>query len=214
MIYSKHIHMLFKHAKGTKKKAGVANFILMAIAFLCLAGGVYLLILVLTPSIPVLNQVEEINTKTLPKPTENKVYIPKIGVSIKFNTGGTEVLDYGAWHRFPERGDPVEGGNFILSAHRFEIGFTPAETRRKSPFYNIDKLSAGDQIIVDFEGKRYGYEVSEKVRVKPTQVEIEAPTEEARMTLYTCTLGGEADGREVIYAKPLGEVVDGKVSAN
>jgi hypothetical protein len=28
------------------------------------------------------------------------------------------------------------------------------------------------------------------------------------MTIYTCTLKGESDGREVFIAKPLGEVKD------
>ena len=62
---------------------------------------------------------------------------------------------------------------------------------------------------MDFQGKRYGYEIIEEKSVKPTQVEIEAPVpegEDAKLTLYTCTLKGESDGREVFIAKLLGEV--------
>ena len=75
----------------------------------------------------------------------------------------------------------------------------------------IDKLSVGDQIIVEFNGKRYGYQISEHKEVKPTQTEIEAVSEESKLTLYTCTLKGESDGREVFIAKPLGEVKNGMV---
>lgn len=203
------MHMRFAHKKGLVRKKGKNGWgsrILLVVAIGCLAGGVYLLILVLTPNVPVLFPVEPINAKELPKPTGDKVYIPKIGVSVDLNTGGAETLEKGAWHRFPERGNPTIGGNFIISAHRFSLGATPGQTRQKSPFYHIDKLVVGDQILVDFQGKRYGYEITEEKSVKPNQVEIEAESEEPKLTLYTCTLKGESDGREVFIAKPLGEV--------
>lgn len=201
--------MRFAHKKGVVQKSGKNKWVsrlLFVVAIGCLAGGVYLLILVLTPNVPILFPVEPINAKSLPAPAGNKVYIPKIGVNVDLNSGGAEALEKGAWHRFPERGNPVAGGNFIISAHRFSLGATPGQTRQKSPFYHIDKLKIGDQIIVDFRGKRYGYEITEEKSVKPTQVEIEAESEEPKLTLYTCTLKGDSDGREVFIARPLGEV--------
>lgn len=208
--------MRFKHKKGLvrKKTNRLWSNLLLVLSIIGLAGGVYLLVLVLTPNVPVLYPVEPINAKTLPAPKGDRIYIPKIGVSVDMVTGGAEALDKGAWHRFPERGDPVAGGNFIVSAHRFSLGTTPGQTRHKSPFYHIDKLAKGDQILVDFQGKRYGYEIVEEKSVKPTQVEIESPIaegEDSKLTLYTCTLKGESDGREVFIAKPLGEVKDGMV---
>lgn len=201
--------MRFRHKNGPRKKGGLWSKLLLLLPIAGLAGGIYLLVLVLTPNIPVLFPVEPINMKTLPRPSGNKIYIPKIGVNVELSSGGAEALEKGAWHRFPERGDPAEGGNFIVSAHRFSLGATPGQTRQKSSFYHIDKLAIGDQIIVDFQGKRYGYEITEEKSVKPDQVEIEAPLEEGeepKMTLYTCTLKGESDGREVFIAKFLGEV--------
>ncbi|MFO0971215.1 MAG: sortase [Candidatus Saccharimonadales bacterium] len=204
--------MRFRHKKGSSLTSGshrASRGVLLIVSIAAFAAGIYLLILVLTPNIPFLFPVEEINAKQLPKPAENRVYIPKIGVNVPLLTGGAEALEKGSWHRFPERGDPVEGGNFIVSAHRFSLGATPGKTRQKSPFYHIDKLDVGDQIIVDFDGKRYGYEITTHEEVKPTQVEIEAQitsSQPVRLTLYTCTLKGETDGREVFFAKPLGEV--------
>ncbi|MBP9738514.1 class E sortase [Candidatus Saccharibacteria bacterium] len=205
-----------KNVKSTKSKKWFSR-LLTLVALVCFGAGIYLLVLVMTPNVPILYPIEKIDVAELAKPAEDRIYIPKIGVNVALVTGGAESLDKGAWHRFPERGDPIAGGNFIISAHRFSIGATPGKTREKSPFYHINKLSDGDQIIVDFQGKRYGYEITSHKEVKPNQVEIEAPLaegEDPRMTLYTCTFKGESDGREVYFAKPLGEVEDGKVLVN
>lgn len=136
-----------------------------------------------------------------PKVGENRLYIPSITLNIDYAAGGPEVLNDKSWWRYPERGNPEKGGNFILSAHRFEIGFTPDETIRKSPFYHFDRISEGDKVYVDFEGKRYEYIIEKKLSVKPTAVEIENPTEGHQLTIYTCDLGGQDVGREVAIAR-------------
>ncbi len=110
-------------------------------------------------------------------------------------------MEHGAWWRKPENGNPKDGGNFVLSAHRFIMGMTPQQTLRKSPFYNIDKLAVGDEIIIDYEGVRYAYTIREKLSVKPEATEIEQRTDRPQLTLYSCTLGGANDGRDVLIAK-------------
>ncbi|MCA9336972.1 class E sortase, partial [Candidatus Saccharibacteria bacterium] len=105
---------------------------------------------------------------------------------------------------YPERGNPEKGGNFIIAAHRFSIQPTPQSTIEKSPFYNIDKLAVSDKIVIDYDGARYGYEVEKVFDVKPNQIEIEAPSKESKLTLYSCELGGADAGRIVYVAKPLG----------
>jgi sortase A len=190
-------------AQSSKKKTWFWRATL-AISILMAAAGTYILLLIIPTTIYVPSITEDKTiTEQEPKLTENRLYIPKIGLSITYAAGGPEVLNEQAWHRHPERGDPVNGGNFILSAHRFRLGFTPGSTIRQSPFYHINKLDPGDKIFVDFEGKRYEYEVAKRFSVKPTQVEIEAPSEEPKLTLYSCTLKGEQDGREVIIAHPI-----------
>lgn len=172
-----------------------------------IAGGVYVLALVLAPTFPQL-LVKPISASSLDKPKigENRIIIPKIGVNITYGSEGVKALDEGAWWRYPERGNPEKGGNFIVAAHRFSIQPTPGETIIKSPFYNIDKLKKGDQILVDYEGKRYLYTAEDFTTVKPDQVEIEAPSESAKLTLYSCELGGADEGRVVIVGQPHGEV--------
>ncbi len=136
------------------------------------------------------------------KITENRLYIPKIDINLPYNTGGAEVMEYGAWWRKPENGNPADGGNFVLSAHRFIMGLTPEQTLRKSPFYNIDRLQNGDEIIIDYSGRRYVYTISDIFEVKPEDVHIENRTDSSQLTLYSCTLGGAQDGRNVFIAKP------------
>ena len=183
------------------------SYILTIIAILMILGGVYLLVLISTPLIlsqninPKDNQTTQLITKTENKITENRLYIPKIDINLPYSTGGAETMERGAWWRKPENGNPKDGGNFVLSAHRFIMGLTPQQTLRKSPFYNIDKLTVGDEIIIDYNGVRYNYVISEKQSVKPDAVEIEQHTDQPQLTLYSCTLGGANDGRDVIIAK-------------
>lgn len=54
-----------------------------------------------------------------------------------------------------------------------------------------------------WNSKPHTYKVSRTHEVKPNQVEIEDPTEDDKLTLYTCTLGGSYDGRLVIEALPV-----------
>jgi len=108
--------------------------------------------------------------------------------------------------RVPENGDPLSGGNFVLAAHRFHLGYTPQQTRAQSPFYHIDALDNGDQVYVDYNGVRYAYEVTKRYSVAETDVQIEAPSREAKLTLYSCDLRGPAAGREVVEAKPVGTI--------
>ncbi len=130
----------------------------------------------------------------------NRLQIEKIDLEVAYHTGGPEALNEGAWWRHSDRGNPKDGGNFILSAHRFYIGLTPQATRAKSPFYRLEEVNVGDTMRVFYDGQWYEYRATEKYTVKPDAVAIEAPSNEAKMTLYTCTLGGSADGRVVIEA--------------
>ena len=190
-----------------RRSIGIPRIALLGTALLLLSGGLYLLLLVASPSLAPLITMKPIEVRSLPAPqaTVNRVIIPKIGVNIPYDKGAAS-LDRGAEWRYPERGNPEKGGNFIIAAHRFSIQPTPQGTIEKSPFYHIDKLAVGDKIVIDYTGTRYGYEIEKIFTVKPTQVEIEAPSTDAKLTLYTCELDGSDAGRVVVVAKPLGKV--------
>ncbi len=190
-----------------RRSIGIPRIALLGTALLLLSGGLYLLLLVASPSLAPLITMKPIEVRSLPAPqaTDNRVIIPKIGVNIPYDKGAAS-LDRGAEWRYPERGNPEKGGNFIIAAHRFSIQPTPQGTIEKSPFYHIDKLVVGDKVVIDYTGTRYGYEIEKIFTVKPTQVEIEAPSTDAKLTLYTCELDGSDAGRVVVVAKPLGKV--------
>lgn len=173
----------------------------MAVGVLLILGGSYLLVLLRSPAS--LSSVEPYTEQQIASIDKraNKVIIPKIGVNITYDSGDESVLEKGAWWRYPERGNPNDGGNFILSAHRFSLGLTPGQTRAKSPFYHIEKVNVGDMIVVDYQQKRYEYLVTDKFRVSPDKIDIESTSGEAKLTLYSCTLKGAQDGREVLIAK-------------
>lgn len=196
-------------AKRQKKRGGKA---LTVASFVMFIGGGYLLVNSLWPMMPGVTEqqsaaITEILKKQQPALKENRLYVPKIGVDVAVVTGVSEsTLEGGAWHRNDTQGDPAKGNNFVLAAHRFNLGLTPDQTRAKSPFYHIDRLQTGDQVFVDFSGTRYAYEVTKRYKVSDTETSIENPTAEARMTLYSCDLRGPKLGREVVEAKPIGTI--------
>jgi len=174
-----------------------------AIVVFCVGG--YLLILTLSPKTSIPSSID-LNTSDDEKDNRDRIQIERINLEVPYFTGtDASTLEKGAWWRFPERGSPTTGGNFILSAHRFYLGTTPQGTRERSPFYRLNEVQPGDKIRVFYQGKWYEYEVTKNYAVDRTAVEIEEPSDEAKMTLYTCSLSGEADGRVVLDAKPLFE---------
>lgn len=205
------MHMRYTYSEGIKRKNANPQIIFLAGA--ALLFGVYVLVLTLSPALPDITASEQQTAKKLvatkPVVGENRVYIPQINVDVPIvdiNGNETAALEKGAIHRAPESGNPASGGNYVIAAHRFNLGLTPAATRAKSPFYHIDKLKTGDQLYIDYEGVRYVYEVYEKKRVAETAVDIEQKTSSTRLTLYSCELTGPKDGREAVFAKPLGVI--------
>ena len=62
---------------------------------------------------------------------------------------------------FPANAMPGEVGNFALAGHRMTYG---------KPFTDIDKLQAGDEVIVETRDKYYVYRLVADEIVKPTDV--------------------------------------------
>lgn len=203
--------MQYDYRRGAKKQKGRKWLVL---PFVGLLGGLYLLVLVFAPALPFSTSQPDVTAKKLvvsePVIGENRVYVPKINVDVPIAPIGKSealALEKGAVNRASGNGNPRDGGNYVLAAHRFNLGLTPEQTRAKSPFYHVNKLVAGDQIYVDYSGVRYAYEVKERKSVSPTALEIEERTPEDILTMYTCELSGPAAGREVVIAKPIGKVV-------
>lgn len=203
--------MRYYFLDGVKKPRKTIRRLLVIVPIVGLLVGAYLLIDSLAPNLPIDGKSADATAQKLvtekPGMNGNRLYVPQINIDVAV-VEGTDVstVEKGAWHRQPQNGNPEEGGNFVLSAHRFNLGLTPQQTRATSPFFHIGELQNGDQIFVDWGAKRYAYKVTRKYDVPRTATEIEARSDDAKLTLYSCDWRGEAAGRYVVEAKPIGTV--------
>lgn len=85
----------------------------------------------------------------------------------------------GVW-RVPTTSTPSQESNTVLVGHRFSY-------KNPSVFYHFDKVKKGDTIYVSWKKKIYVYRVDTIRIVTPDAKDVEAPTEDPRLTIYTCT---------------------------
>ncbi|MDQ2972890.1 MAG: sortase [bacterium] len=180
----------------------------MHFALLLMLGGSYLLLLSLTPRISTfagLTNTLQPTADATQGPSEdtgNKLIIEKIGLSLRYGPKESDLTE-GSWNRYADRSNPEMGGNMVLAGHRFELGWTPQQTKARSPFYKINALQAGDKITIQFNGKSYDYKVTKQYTVESDDTWIEDNSEEHKLTIYSCVLGGSEKGRIVIEALPI-----------
>jgi len=204
--------MRYHYENGVKQK-GKRKILWTVLPVLALLSGGYILVNTLSPAIDVMSAPPEATAQKLqsekPLLDERRLYVPKVNIDVAIvDIDGNEkaALEKGAIHRAPNNGNPLDGGNYVVAGHRFQLGLLPSQTRKKSPFYHIDQLQKGDDIYVDYDGVRYAYEVTERKLVPPNALEIEKRTDEPQLTMYSCELAGPEAGREVVIAKPVGTI--------
>jgi sortase A len=106
-----------------------------------------------------------------------RIQIPALDVDAPVVQGdGWEQLKKGVAQHLGT-GDPGQDGNVVLSAHNDVYG---------ELFRFLDKLQPGDQVILYTQQRQYTYIVDRTVIVKPTQVEVMAPTADRLVTLISC----------------------------
>ena len=123
---------------------------------------------------------------------DNRLFIPSLGMSQQIHDGGIEQLRKGVWRR-PNTSTPNQNSNTVLVGHRFTYD-------GDGVFYHLDKVKTSDKITVHWSGKAYNYVVDDILVVKASAVEIESPTDDATLTIYTCTPLWSAKDRLVIRA--------------
>jgi len=126
-----------------------------------------------------------------------EIRIPKINldarvreVQVQLDSWEWEVADFMAGHHAGTV-NPGDMGNVVIAGHR-DI--------RGKVFYNLDKLKKGDDIYLYSGRGTYHYVVRKTLDVKPSSVEVMAPTSDARLTLITCTPVRFATRRLIIIA--------------
>lgn len=129
-------------------------------------------------------------------PADNRLVIPASNINTPILEGDTiDVINSGGSWRRPFGSSPGEKGNTIIVAHRFYYGSS-------ATFYHLDKLKIGDELAIYWQGKELVYEVENVQVVTPFATEVEAQTDDERLTLYTCTPLWTSINRLVVVAKP------------
>ena len=83
-------------------------------------------------------------------------------------------------------------GNAVVAGHRI------TNTR---PFFDIDLLSPGDQIILTTDTDRFVYEMTEHLIVGPSDTWIAQDTDNAMLTFFACHPKGSKSHRYVVRAR-------------
>ncbi len=141
-------------------------------------------------------QVDPSNSKSVNNidRSRNHLILPSLQLDEPVYDGTSpSMIDKGIWRR-PNTSTPERGGNTVLVGHRFIYAGTAV-------FYNLDKLQISDDVYLVYGQKIYHYKITSSSVVPPTAVEVEAPSSETKLTLYTCTPLLTAKDRLVIVAE-------------
>ncbi len=136
------------------------------------------------------------------KPVPNHLVIPDMLLNKQVYEGTIAqtypTLRKGIWH-WPGASSPDKGGNTVLVGHRFTY------TNPRGVFYDLDKVKLGSTITLFWDNVKYEYKV-DKIKVVPeTDVSVQAPSSDTRLTIYTCTPLWHPVNRLVVIAHPIQE---------
>lgn len=135
-----------------------------------------------------------------PKKQDNRIIINKMGVDAKILEGDTETMLWQGVVRIGVSSTPGSG-NTVITAHRYL--YRPNSANGYKSFYNIDKLTPGDKIVIFWEGNKYEYEVESSRVVEPSETSILHNTARSQLTLFSCTPLFTSDKRLVVIAKQI-----------
>ncbi len=145
------------------------------------------------------------STNLIPTPPPSKIThynlsIPKLGIADAVVTvGGTDLAK--SLIHYPGTANPGELGTPVIFGHSILRQFYNPKNYL-SIFSTIMTLTAGDQIVIKYNGITYTYRVIDKLEVKPTDVEVLSQRFDGRfLKLITCVPEGTYLRRGIIVAQ-------------
>jgi sortase A len=139
-----------------------------------------------------------------------EVIIPKINVNVPLvfepsvdNTAVETALENGVVH-YGITANPGEVGNTVIVGHSSNDWWQPGNY--KFAFVLLDKLAAGDTVLVNYQGIQYRYQVTGKRIVEASDVSVLNPTSTPTITLLTCWPAGTNLKREIVTAQQVSPV--------
>ncbi len=144
-------------------------------------------------------------TASLPQIKDSKIThytlsIPKVRIQKAIvEIGGKEIKD--ALIQYPGTALPGEFGNVVIFGHSIlPVFYNPRDY--ESIFSLIPTLEKGDQILVDFDGIEFSYEVVSYKEVKPEEINVlEQRFDQQALSLITCVPPGTYLKRGIILAR-------------
>jgi sortase A len=159
---------------------------------------------------------------------EPRLIIPKINVDVpvvygvpvtgnkqRDNDAQMKAMEKGVVHFAPLGANSVPGqvGNTVVAGHSSNDLFDPGDY--KFIFAQNEKLTNGDTIYMNYQGKRYTYTIIKKEVVLPSNVQsLTAPTDKPLLTLISCVPLGTADKRLLIFAEQVSPDPAGATAAS
>ncbi len=180
-----------------------------------IAVGIFLIALLVTKAPVIASHLNYATATPAPAPAapaavvpaESTISIPKINVHapVVYEPSVVEAnvqksLERGVVH-YGTTANPGERGNSVIFGHSSNDWWEAGDF--KFVFVLLDKLAPGDKITVDYQSKRYTYEVTGSRVVEPTEISVLNPTPQPTLTLITCTPPGTAWKRLVVTAKQI-----------
>lgn len=136
---------------------------------------------------------QEAQKETIADGTVGILVIPKIDLKVAIGEGtDLKTLKYAVGH-FKNTAMPGQKGNFCLAGHR---SYTFGEY-----FNRLGEIKIGDEITVKTISGDFKYKVYDIKVVLPEETDVLNSTEDATMTLVTCTPIRVATHRLIIKAK-------------
>lgn len=143
---------------------------------------------------------------------ETTLIIPKINVEVPIlldavasdnNSLNAAMAEGVAWFNIVGANAlPGEKGNFVVSGHSSNDMFD--NSKYKFIFARLEQLKNGDNIYVNYKGKRYIYTIYESRVVAPNDVaSLTQPVDKPIITLITCTPLGTDLNRLLIFAEQI-----------
>ena len=125
--------------------------------------------------------------------------IPKLGVEKAVVQGvSLGLLKKGPGH-YPTTPMPGQPGNAAIAGHRTTYG---------APFFRLNELDPGDEILVTTRQGRFRYEVAETRIVRPNETSVLGESDDNRLTITTCNPRFSAAQRLVVIALLKGEAAE------
>jgi len=140
------------------------------------------------------SQLPELKAEVAEELSPSQVLIPSLGINLpvfpaKASGEIWEIFEEGASYLLGS-GVPGQKGNVVIYGHNKNKLFGP-----------IRWLGIGEEIkVINKKGEEFVYKIAEIKTVSPQMIEVLFPTEDATLTLYTCT-GFLDSQRFIVVAK-------------